>query len=189
MFILVCSVLNNINDIRRELGYCPQFDALDGFLTTREMLSFYARLRGVSWKDAEKVNLFWYYVLHPWIRSRMMMIIYSLAANIKGHLDCRFHYTFPFIKHTQLSNFDENPTRFYWPNDFRVLNRIGNRKHRLCGRKSILTGKEIKTNYIPYTCTMLTTNCNNFEMFEFPYCLLNSDSPPHPLTTPQIYAF
>jgi len=54
-FIGKRSVLNNINDIRRELGYCPQFDALDGFLTTREMLSFYARLRGVSWKDAEKI--------------------------------------------------------------------------------------------------------------------------------------
>ena len=33
---------------------------------------------------------------------------------------------------------------------------------------------------------MLATNCNNFEMFGFSYCLLNID--PHLLTTPPIYA-
>ena len=33
--------------LRQRIGYCPQFDALIDQLTGRELLSMYARLRGV----------------------------------------------------------------------------------------------------------------------------------------------
>lgn len=37
----------NMNKVRQRIGYCPQFDALIDQLTGRELLSMYARLRGV----------------------------------------------------------------------------------------------------------------------------------------------
>lgn len=41
--------------VRRDVGYCPQFDAFDPLLTGREILRFYARLRGVQEKDIKRV--------------------------------------------------------------------------------------------------------------------------------------
>lgn len=41
--------------VRRDIGYCPQFDAFDPLLTGREILRFYARLRGVQEKDIKRV--------------------------------------------------------------------------------------------------------------------------------------
>ena len=43
--------------MRRELGYCPQFDAFDNMLTGREILIFYARLRGVPEKEVKTVSV------------------------------------------------------------------------------------------------------------------------------------
>ncbi|KAK3089434.1 hypothetical protein FSP39_003578, partial [Pinctada imbricata] len=40
-------------DIGKELGYCPQEDALDRFLTARELLFCYARLRGLPSNNIE----------------------------------------------------------------------------------------------------------------------------------------
>ena len=47
----------------------------------------------------------------------------------------------------------------------------------LCEGKSIFTSKEIKANYIPYTYAMITTNCDNFEIFGSPCHQLNIDLP------------
>lgn len=41
------SVRSDLSEARRSLGYCPQFSALPGALTGREVLRMYARLRGV----------------------------------------------------------------------------------------------------------------------------------------------
>eukprot|EP00403_Amphidinium_massartii_P019270 CAMPEP_0178412742 /NCGR_PEP_ID=MMETSP0689_2-20121128/22173_1 /TAXON_ID=160604 /ORGANISM="Amphidinium massartii, Strain CS-259" /LENGTH=1483 /DNA_ID=CAMNT_0020034001 /DNA_START=1 /DNA_END=4452 /DNA_ORIENTATION=+ len=45
------SITNNRDKARKHLGYCPQFDALPDKLTTREVLTFYSRIRGVARKD------------------------------------------------------------------------------------------------------------------------------------------
>ena len=37
------------------IGYCPQFDALEEILTGKEILMYYARIRGMSKNDAKKV--------------------------------------------------------------------------------------------------------------------------------------
>jgi ABC-type multidrug transport system ATPase subunit len=37
------------------VGYCPQFDALNAYLTGREQLAFYARLRGIAESDVKCV--------------------------------------------------------------------------------------------------------------------------------------
>ncbi|WAR23494.1 ABCA1-like protein [Mya arenaria] len=49
------NILNNMKDVRKNIGYCPQFDALDPLLTGVEHLRFYARLRGISETDVKHV--------------------------------------------------------------------------------------------------------------------------------------
>lgn len=46
-FLCVCSILREIEDVHRNMGYCPQFDAINELLTGREHLELYAILRGV----------------------------------------------------------------------------------------------------------------------------------------------
>lgn len=50
------SVLRNKAAVRRLMGYCPQFDALDDLLTVYEHLMLYARLRGVAETECAKVS-------------------------------------------------------------------------------------------------------------------------------------
>lgn len=52
------SVIKQLDQVRQNIGYCPQFDALDGLLTAREHLYFYGRLRGIHEKNLAFVNLF-----------------------------------------------------------------------------------------------------------------------------------
>eukprot|EP01134_Creolimax_fragrantissima_P001244 CFRG1244T1 len=42
------SVVSQLRDARKSIGYCPQFDALIGLMTGRETLEMYARLRGIQ---------------------------------------------------------------------------------------------------------------------------------------------
>ncbi|TRZ03961.1 hypothetical protein DNTS_006283 [Danionella cerebrum] len=41
--------------VHQNMGYCPQFDAIDDLLTGREHLQFYARLRGVPEAEVSMV--------------------------------------------------------------------------------------------------------------------------------------
>ncbi|XP_051789234.1 retinal-specific phospholipid-transporting ATPase ABCA4 isoform X1 [Erpetoichthys calabaricus] len=49
------SILSSILDVHQNMGYCPQFDAIDELLTGREHLELYARLRGVPRKEVSRV--------------------------------------------------------------------------------------------------------------------------------------
>ncbi|KAJ8247643.1 hypothetical protein GJAV_G00248620 [Gymnothorax javanicus] len=49
------SVLTEIDEVHQNMGYCPQFDALNDLLTGREHLEFYAILRGVPEKEVCEV--------------------------------------------------------------------------------------------------------------------------------------
>jgi ABC-type multidrug transport system fused ATPase/permease subunit len=48
-------ILTNIHEARREMGYCPQFDALFDLLTGREHLNLYARIKGVREEEIDRV--------------------------------------------------------------------------------------------------------------------------------------
>ncbi|XP_052522361.1 retinal-specific phospholipid-transporting ATPase ABCA4 isoform X3 [Tympanuchus pallidicinctus] len=50
------SVLTHISNVHQNMGYCPQFDALDDLLTGREHLYLYARLRGVPAEEIKRVK-------------------------------------------------------------------------------------------------------------------------------------
>uniref|UniRef100_A0A8C4ITW6 P-type phospholipid transporter n=1 Tax=Dicentrarchus labrax TaxID=13489 RepID=A0A8C4ITW6_DICLA len=49
------SILTDILDVHQNMGYCPQFDAIDELLTGREHLYLYARLRGVPESEIPRV--------------------------------------------------------------------------------------------------------------------------------------
>lgn len=51
------SVKNDIDKVRSLIGYCPQFDALNPLLTTREHLELYARLRNIPSEKVQQVCL------------------------------------------------------------------------------------------------------------------------------------
>jgi len=45
------SLTKQLSAVRKELGYCPQFDPLLDLMTSREQLSLYARIHGISEKS------------------------------------------------------------------------------------------------------------------------------------------
>ncbi|XP_043073525.1 retinal-specific phospholipid-transporting ATPase ABCA4 [Puntigrus tetrazona] len=49
------SILTNILDVHQNMGYCPQFDAIDELLTGKEHLYLYARLRGIPESEIGRV--------------------------------------------------------------------------------------------------------------------------------------
>ncbi|KAI2668143.1 Phospholipid-transporting ATPase ABCA1 [Labeo rohita] len=49
------SVLKEIDEVHQNMGYCPQFDAINDLLTGREHLEFYAILRGIPEKEVCEV--------------------------------------------------------------------------------------------------------------------------------------
>ncbi|NXL55933.1 ABCA4 protein, partial [Chordeiles acutipennis] len=48
-------ILTHISNVHQNMGYCPQFDAIDDLLTGREHLYLYARLRGVPAEEIKRV--------------------------------------------------------------------------------------------------------------------------------------
>ncbi|XP_076353530.1 phospholipid-transporting ATPase ABCA1-like isoform X1 [Tachypleus tridentatus] len=54
-FINGFSIKTEVDKARENIGYCPQFDALDSLLTGMEHLEFYARLRGIPEKYVRKI--------------------------------------------------------------------------------------------------------------------------------------
>uniref|UniRef100_A0A8B9RF54 ABC transporter domain-containing protein n=1 Tax=Astyanax mexicanus TaxID=7994 RepID=A0A8B9RF54_ASTMX len=49
------SMRTEMGQVHQNMGYCPQFDAIDDLLTGREHLEFYARLRGVPEQEVASV--------------------------------------------------------------------------------------------------------------------------------------
>ncbi|XP_018330699.1 ATP-binding cassette sub-family A member 3 [Agrilus planipennis] len=49
------SLKENMNEIYKHIGYCPQFDALLDNLTGRETLKMFCMLRGITYEDSEAV--------------------------------------------------------------------------------------------------------------------------------------
>uniref|UniRef100_A0A4W4EA10 ABC transporter domain-containing protein n=1 Tax=Electrophorus electricus TaxID=8005 RepID=A0A4W4EA10_ELEEL len=49
------SIRTDMRQVHQNMGYCPQFDALDDLLTAREHLEFYSRLRGVPEREVSMV--------------------------------------------------------------------------------------------------------------------------------------
>lgn len=63
------SILSNMQEVHQNMGYCPQFDAINELLTGREHLELYALLRGVPYKEVCKVA--------EWAVRRLGLVKYS----------------------------------------------------------------------------------------------------------------
>uniref|UniRef100_A0A8D2J684 P-type phospholipid transporter n=1 Tax=Varanus komodoensis TaxID=61221 RepID=A0A8D2J684_VARKO len=50
------SVLSDLQAVHQNMGYCPQFDAINNLLTGREHLSFYSRVRGIPESEIPAVS-------------------------------------------------------------------------------------------------------------------------------------
>lgn len=50
------SVTSEMDEVHQNMGYCPQFDAINDLLTGREHLELYAILRGVPEKEVCEVS-------------------------------------------------------------------------------------------------------------------------------------
>lgn len=71
------SIRTEMRDVHQNMGYCPQFDAIDELLTGKEHLEFYARLRGVPEDEVTMVIIssfcsfcpctFKKVSFHPWL--------------------------------------------------------------------------------------------------------------------------
>lgn len=53
---VLLSVTSEMDEVHQNMGYCPQFDAINDLLTGREHLEFYAILRGVPEKEVCEVS-------------------------------------------------------------------------------------------------------------------------------------
>nr|XP_034977878.1 retinal-specific phospholipid-transporting ATPase ABCA4 [Zootoca vivipara] len=72
------SILTHIFDVHQNMGYCPQFDAIDDLLTGREHLRLYANLRGVPAAEVERVA--------EWGIQKLGLLVYAdqLAGTYSG---------------------------------------------------------------------------------------------------------
>lgn len=74
-FLCCCSILTNILDVHQNMGYCPQFDAIDDLLTGREHLHLYARLRGVPESEISRVRRYSIFL--------SLLIYFSLGISVR----------------------------------------------------------------------------------------------------------
>ncbi|XP_025893681.1 retinal-specific ATP-binding cassette transporter [Nothoprocta perdicaria] len=72
------SILTHISNVHQNMGYCPQFDAIDDLLTGREHLYLYARLRGVPAEEIKRVA--------EWGIQKLGLAVYAdqLASTYSG---------------------------------------------------------------------------------------------------------
>ncbi|CAG2182537.1 unnamed protein product, partial [Oppiella nova] len=54
IYVNGCNVKSSIQEVQRQIGYCPQFDGLLEQLTGRETLILFCRLRGIKEYDIER---------------------------------------------------------------------------------------------------------------------------------------
>lgn len=47
------SIIEQLDESRKVMGYCPQFDGIQPNMTGREQLEFYAMIRGVPSEDVK----------------------------------------------------------------------------------------------------------------------------------------
>ncbi len=55
--LFVCRISKNPSNIDQNIGYCPQFDALDHMLTGMETLAFFAKIKGIPDENIKEVIL------------------------------------------------------------------------------------------------------------------------------------
>lgn len=74
-YFVVSLILNFLFQFLENVGYCPQFDAINEVLSAREMLYLFAKLRGLSENIDEEVDY--------WLNALGELIVFFL---VKRHV-------------------------------------------------------------------------------------------------------
>ena len=72
--------------MNQNVGYCPQFDALDSRLTGEEMLYCYARLKGIPGDDIPEVST---------NITRLAVTFLAKCRNLPNSYGLLFFWNFP----------------------------------------------------------------------------------------------
>ncbi|KAK7488493.1 hypothetical protein BaRGS_00020278 [Batillaria attramentaria] len=148
------SIQSDIVKVRQFMGYCPQFDALDPLLTGRETLQFYARIRGIPWRDVKSVA--------DWAIERLGLTMYAdkISSSYSGGNKRKLSTAIALIGNPPIIFLDEPTTgmdpkarRFLW----NCINNIVKSGHSviltshsmeeceaLCGRLAIMVNGTFK---------------------------------------------
>ncbi|XP_035828704.1 phospholipid-transporting ATPase ABCA7 [Aplysia californica] len=114
-FINQYSIRSHMVQVRQFMGYCPQFDALDPLLTGREHLEFYARVRGISYREVKSVA--------NWAISRLGLTRYAdkISSSYSGGNKRKLSTAIALIGNPPIIFLDEPTTgmdpkarRFLW---------------------------------------------------------------------------
>ncbi|KAF1321194.1 Abc transporter a family member 1, partial [Globisporangium splendens] len=108
-------ILTQQIEVRRQIGYCPQFDALFDLLTVREHLELFARIKGVS--SAELNNV----VAGKIEQMNLSSFEHKLAGSLSGGNKRKLSVAIAMIGNPQIVFLDEPSTgmdpvsrRFMW---------------------------------------------------------------------------
>ncbi|KAF1315573.1 Abc transporter a family member 1, partial [Globisporangium splendens] len=108
-------ILNQQIDVRRQIGYCPQFDALFDLLTVREHLELFARIKGVSAAELDSV------VEDKIEQMNLSAFEHKLASSLSGGNKRKLSVAIAMIGNPQIIFLDEPSTgmdpvsrRFMW---------------------------------------------------------------------------
>ncbi|GLD97436.1 hypothetical protein PINS_up006120 [Pythium insidiosum] len=108
-------ILTQQIDVRRQIGYCPQFDALFELLTVREHLELFARIKGVSGADLDDV------VTEKIHQLNLAAFENKLAGSLSGGNKRKLSVAIAMIGNPQIIFLDEPSTgmdpvsrRFMW---------------------------------------------------------------------------
>lgn len=108
-------ILTQQMDVRRQIGYCPQFDALFELLTVREHLELFARIKGISRADLDNV------VTGKIHQLNLAQFEHKLAGSLSGGNKRKLSVAIAMIGNPQIIFLDEPSTgmdpvsrRFMW---------------------------------------------------------------------------
>lgn len=103
-FIAGFNILNNMDDVHRNLSVCPQFDTLWECLTCEETLLFYARLKGISPKEEKRH-------VHEILREvGLGDVINRQAGNLSGGMKRRLSIAIAIVGNCEAVFLDEPTT-------------------------------------------------------------------------------
>uniref|UniRef100_A0A3Q1K4G3 ABC transporter domain-containing protein n=1 Tax=Anabas testudineus TaxID=64144 RepID=A0A3Q1K4G3_ANATE len=137
------SIRTEMTEVHQNMGYCPQFDAIDDLLTGREHLEFYARLRGVPEKEVAMVA--------EWGIQKLGLVNYSnkSAGTYSGGNKRKLSTAIALIGCPPVIFLDEPTTgmdpkarRFLW--DFILTSHSMEECEALCTRMAIMVNGRFK---------------------------------------------
>ena len=115
------NVKTQLNQVRQRIGYCPQFDALQGYLNSYQLLTLYARIRGVHESQIAEVVRFEISRMNLDLHARFQCSTYSGGNKRKLSAAAALIGNAPVILLDEpTTGMDPDARRYFW----NVINNI-----------------------------------------------------------------